>query len=108
MKMFEILEKWQQTIVETDYQVERLQNFLGIVSCDLTNAYEKLQIEYTHAIAEKIGDTGAHWLLWFWLDNGMGKKELGAGYDGNINPVTGLHALEDLIVEGAKRKGVAE
>jgi hypothetical protein len=101
--MIEILEKWKDAINETDHEIERFRNFFGVVECDLIDVFEKLQCKYTHAIAKQIGDTDAHWLLWFWLDNGMGTKELSAGYDGNINPVTGLNALEELITEGARR-----
>lgn len=101
--MIEILEKWKRHIDDADLQIERFRNFSSVVECDLIDSFEKMQCEYTRQIAKEIGDTGAHWLLWFWLDNDMGKKELEAGYDGNINPVTGLYALEELIKEGARR-----
>jgi len=102
-KMIEILGKWKKHMDDTDLQIDRFRNFFSVVECDLIDAFEKLQCEYTKQIAKEIGDTDAHWLLWFWLDNDMGKKELYAGYDGNTNPVTGLSALEELITEGARR-----
>lgn len=100
--MQEILSKWKRHIEECDLQIERFRDFFNCVECDLIDSFEKLQCEYTKEIADKIGDTDAHWLIWFWLDNDMGKKELEAGYDGNTNPVTGLNALEELIAEGAR------
>lgn len=101
--MLEVLEKWKKQIEDSDAQIERFRDFFNCVECDLIFSFEKLQCEYTKEIAEKIGDTYAHWLNWFWLDNDMGKKELEAGYDGNISPVTGLNALKELIAEGARR-----
>lgn len=101
--MMKILEKWQKLIAETDAQIERFRDFFNVVECDLIDSVEKLQCEYTQQIAKEIGDTDGHWLLWFWLDNEMGGKELEAGYDGKTNPVTGLNSLEELIAEGARR-----
>jgi hypothetical protein len=100
--MFEVLEIWQKTILATDEQINKIRNLFNCVECEPIDAFEKLQMEYTRSIAKEIGDHDAHWLLWFWLDNSMGKKGLSAGYDGDINPITGLGALEELILEGLK------
>lgn len=101
--MFKILENWAETIKNTDKQIEKIQGVFNFVESDLTDSVYKLQCEYTKAVAKQVGDFEAHWLMWYWLDNGMGSKEMCAGYDGDISPVTGLNALEDLILEGAKR-----
>jgi len=104
--MIEILEQWQKNILSTDKQVIALHEMFDCGECALITVFEKLQIAYTEAIAEKIGDDDATWLMWYWLDNDMGKGGLNGGYDGATKPITSLQELSELIVEGVRRGGI--
>ncbi|MDZ7922728.1 MAG: hypothetical protein U5M23_01425 [Marinagarivorans sp.] len=99
--MIKILEKWQKTISETSEQIENVRRVFNCVECDVLNSFERLQVEYTEAIASEVGDS-CEWLLWYWLENDMGALGFDAGYHGNTKPITGLSELEALIIDGKK------
>jgi predicted choloylglycine hydrolase len=97
--MRDLLEKWKANISETDEQIERFRDFFNVFDCEFLHSIEKLQTEYTHQVAQAVGDTRGS-LMWFWLENKMGADELWAGYGVIMKPITGLDALEALIIEG--------
>jgi hypothetical protein len=104
--MIDKLEKWQKTIEETDMQIDRLRDFFGCVDCEFLDAMEKLQCDYTKAVAEIVGDDSG-WLIWYWLDNSMGEYGREAGYDGNLSCIYSLQDLCALIATGIdKQAGV--
>lgn len=98
-KISEILKRWHSTISTTDHQIEQLRNFFNCGECDFIDAIDDLQNEYTLAIGKQIGDISANWLLWYWLENQMGKSALRAGRNRILKPVTNLLELEELITE---------
>ncbi len=91
------LEDWAETINKLSVEVEKLNAIFNNHDCALINAIDSLQVKYTCAVAEKIGD---RWelLLWYWQENDMGKGGRLAGCKGyELMEIKDLSSLEDLI-----------
>lgn len=86
------LEGWEKLIVAIQKDVDTLRDFFKANECPLFEAIYDLQIAYTRQMAKEIGDPD-EWLLWYWLENGMGKRgfEVAQGKDGRS-----IRNLEDL------------
>ena len=91
------LEDWAETMNKLSAEIEKLNAIFNNPDCALKDAIDSLQVKYTCAVAEKIGD---RWelLLWYWQENDMGINGWKAGYkDGELMEIKDLSALEDLI-----------
>ncbi len=101
--MIDTLKKWQEHISKTDAEIKKFMGYFTHVECGLIDSIERLQEEYTKTVGELIGDIEAEWLMWYWLENEMGRKGYPAGYYGNTKPITCLEGLEELVNEGKKQ-----
>ena len=92
-----ILHIWESGISDSEDAFDPLIELLGLQPegplCEMVwNAQSAL----TSMAAASLGDEEG-WLAWYWLENDMGKKEMKAGYDGNLKKVKSLQDLMELI-----------
>lgn len=74
--------QWQETMEELDDQQNKLADlFRCAFDAPLFEAIANLQSKYTKAVSKNVGDQW-DWLLWYWLDNDMGRGVLNAVIDG--------------------------
>jgi hypothetical protein len=94
--MKKTLEKWQDTILDTNLQIKKLRDFFGCTENDFIDSMERLQMEYTRSIENLIGDEFGT-LDWYWLENEMGERGHKAGANGNLKNIKNIDDLVWLL-----------
>jgi hypothetical protein len=98
-----MLARWKETRHSIDVVIESIEEVHGSnVESPLFNAIENSFDAYTEALDLLLG--AGDWLPWYCAENEMGARGHGAGYDGNIKPISNLEDLWCLIVESRKRE----
>lgn len=73
--------EWQQTMEELEEHQNKLADmFRCAFDAPLFEAIAAMQSKYTKAVARSVGDE-SEWLLWYWMDNDMGRGCLSAAFD---------------------------
>ena len=95
-----LLKEWELEYVRLERVFKDLKGVFGdLVNSELFGAMWGNFDKYSEMLERVLGD-GNQTLRWFWLDNEMGKKGLGAIVDGVEKKVEGLKELLWLIGEG--------
>lgn len=93
-KKLAILTRWQKAIEEADANFDPVVEILGLIpESPLIEAFWCTQSVLTDTTSDLLND-GNGWLVWFWLENDMGRKGLEAGTEAEKRPI---RTLDDLI-----------
>ena len=84
---------WHSDMTQMQEVLDKCDKVIGLApQGDLWHACSCMMSALTLTTAELVGDE-AEWLEWYWLENGMGSKDLSAGYDGQEKHIRSLDDL---------------
>lgn len=89
--------------VDAAYEADRAACGANVESPRWDAVYRMLDA-YTDSVGTVID--ASDWLSWWRYENGMGKRGLQAGYDGDIKEIRGLESLVDLVMEENRRRAM--
>ena len=93
----EYLNQWQSCYEKSEAHYQKIKEIFSaspesLNACKIWEGFRA----YTKAIAKIVGDKD-EWLLWYWLENDMGKEGMKAENRNVIEPIRNLSQLLELI-----------
>ena len=101
-QMLPLLREWHERHAELHEHLDKLDSVFRCCDGPLLDAIYHVWSGYTEQLSERFGDTDHHWLTWYELENGMGKRKMTAGYGKRVKRIKSLEDLAWLLVMNQK------
>jgi len=98
-----LLKKWKADHDRAKKMLDDIKAVIGLYEkSPLSDSVWFMFLGFTESLGLLLGDKSS-WLIWFYIENDMGREGRHAGYDGKTKPIKTVNQLYALIVKERKR-----